>query len=255
MAADTDGPVQIVGDAELVQKLRVAVAQLPYEQREVVMLRVHARMKFREIAERAAWDTVKAVSCRAQTVFVAADGSRHTSSTWDTLYVSNDSYRRDIYDTQVLREIQWYVPEGNDMIQHYVRYDLKCYGALRHTGSFGIDDPVERMRFFIGLLDQADRVLTEEVIDGHNCVGFEIRASKYGNHPETWLDRIWFDVQTKLPVRIEQAGRPVTGDAASTSTTIMDQFNYNSRLSPDPFIPPEPPQGFVNARPDDLPRQ
>ena len=50
MAADTEGPVQIVGDAELLQKLRAAVAQLPYEQREVVMLRVHTRMKFREIA-------------------------------------------------------------------------------------------------------------------------------------------------------------------------------------------------------------
>jgi RNA polymerase sigma-70 factor, ECF subfamily len=50
MVAGTDGPVQIVGDAELVQKLRAAVTQLPYEQREVVMLRVHAGLKFREIA-------------------------------------------------------------------------------------------------------------------------------------------------------------------------------------------------------------
>jgi RNA polymerase sigma-70 factor (ECF subfamily) len=50
IAADMDGPVQIVGDAELVQKLRAAVAQLPYEQREVVMLRVHVGLKFREIA-------------------------------------------------------------------------------------------------------------------------------------------------------------------------------------------------------------
>jgi RNA polymerase sigma-70 factor (ECF subfamily) len=50
MAADMDGPAQIVGDAELVDKLRVAVAELPYEQREVVMLRVHAGLKFRQIA-------------------------------------------------------------------------------------------------------------------------------------------------------------------------------------------------------------
>jgi len=49
-AADTEGPVQIVGDAELLQKLRAAVAQLPYDQREVVMLRVHTGLKFREIA-------------------------------------------------------------------------------------------------------------------------------------------------------------------------------------------------------------
>jgi RNA polymerase sigma-70 factor (ECF subfamily) len=50
MIADTDGPVQIVGEAELVHKLRAALAELPYEQREVVMLRVHAGLKFREIA-------------------------------------------------------------------------------------------------------------------------------------------------------------------------------------------------------------
>ena len=50
MAADMDGPVQIVGDAELIQKLRAAVAELPYEQREVVMLRMHSGLKFREIA-------------------------------------------------------------------------------------------------------------------------------------------------------------------------------------------------------------
>ncbi len=50
MTADGDGPVQIVGDAELMHKLRAAVAELPYEQREVVMLRIHAGLKFREIA-------------------------------------------------------------------------------------------------------------------------------------------------------------------------------------------------------------
>ncbi|MCX5644333.1 MAG: sigma-70 family RNA polymerase sigma factor [Phycisphaerae bacterium] len=50
MAADTGEPVQIVGAAELVHKLRAAVAELPYEQREVVMLRVYAGLKFREIA-------------------------------------------------------------------------------------------------------------------------------------------------------------------------------------------------------------
>jgi RNA polymerase sigma-70 factor (ECF subfamily) len=50
VAADGDEPVQIVGDTELMHKLRVAMTELPYEQREVVMLRVHAGLKFREIA-------------------------------------------------------------------------------------------------------------------------------------------------------------------------------------------------------------
>lgn len=199
-----------------------------------------------------ALDTIKAVRCRERTLLVDSNGSEHTSSTWDIFYVSSDSYRRDIYDGDVLREIQWYVPDGNDMIQHYVRYDLGCYGATRHGGSFGDRDPVDRMRFYIGLLDKADMLLGEEVIDGRPCVGFAIRASQYGNNPETWIDRIWFDVETRLPVRMEKSGRPVTGDTTRTFTTIQDQFSYGEQLPADTFIPAEPPEGFINAHPDDL---
>jgi RNA polymerase sigma factor (sigma-70 family) len=51
MATDSDGPVQMVIKSEEMHRLRSAVQELPYEQREVIMLRVHAGMKFREIAE------------------------------------------------------------------------------------------------------------------------------------------------------------------------------------------------------------
>ena len=50
-AADARGPVHMVIDNEQMQKLREAVETMPYEQREVIILRVHADMKFREIAE------------------------------------------------------------------------------------------------------------------------------------------------------------------------------------------------------------
>jgi len=197
-------------------------------------------------------DTMQAVSCREQRVLVAADGSQHVSSTWDRFYVSSDSYRRDIYDGDTLREIQWYVPDGDGMIQHYVRYDLHCYGATRHEGSFGVQDPVERLRIYVHQMDKAERVLDEQVIEGCTCVGFEIRASAYGDNPDTWTDRIWFDIETKLPMRIEQAGRPVTGDPTRTFTTILDQFDYMSQLPAGTFVPQPPPADFVNAHPDDL---
>ena len=45
------GPVQMVICNERMQKVRARVAGLPYEQREAVMLRLHADMKFREIAK------------------------------------------------------------------------------------------------------------------------------------------------------------------------------------------------------------
>lgn len=196
--------------------------------------------------------TAQAVTCQERTILVEADGSEHLSGTWDIFYVSHDSYRRDVYDGDGLREIQWYVPEGGDMIQHYVRFDLRCYGAMRHAGSFGVYDPTQRMRFYLGLADQADKRLGEETIDGRPCVGFEIRASRYGNNPETWIDRIWFDTGTRLPVRIEQAGRPVTGDATRTFTRVMDRFDFAPQLPADTFVPQPPPAGFVNAHPDEL---
>lgn len=48
--AGGEGPVQMAIDDEQMRKLRSALEQLPYEQREVITLRVHADMKFREIA-------------------------------------------------------------------------------------------------------------------------------------------------------------------------------------------------------------
>ena len=200
-------------------------------------------------------DTIEAVSCRERTMWIGPDGTTHTSSTWNIFYVSRDSYRRDIYDSDVLREIQWYVPDGNDMIQHGVRFDLKCYGALRHKGSFGKRDPVERMRFYVKVLDNTDKLLGEKVIEAHNCVGFEISAGKYGDNPEEWLDRIWFDIDTRLPVLIEKeraCPRYKTQTDFHPHITVQDQFDYNQELPADTFIPCDAPEGFINAHPDEF---
>jgi RNA polymerase sigma factor (sigma-70 family) len=46
-----DGPVRLVIKSEELQKLGLAMSQIPYEQREAVVLRLHGRMKFRTIAK------------------------------------------------------------------------------------------------------------------------------------------------------------------------------------------------------------
>lgn len=51
MAADGEGPVQMVQRSEQAQRARAALTELPYEQREAITLRLHADMKFREIAK------------------------------------------------------------------------------------------------------------------------------------------------------------------------------------------------------------
>jgi hypothetical protein len=199
-------------------------------------------------------DTIKGITCREQTVSVMSDGSRHTSSTWHIFYVSHDSYRRDIYDGDRLREIQWYVPDGDGTLQHSIRYDLKSYFAHSGEGSFGNYDPVERIRFNVSLLDEADKLLGQKVIEGLNCVGFEISADKYGDNPQEWLDRIWFDIDTKLPVLIEQE-TPCPRDKTQTDfhpyIDVQDQFDYNPELPADTFVP-RIPEGFIYGHPDEI---
>jgi RNA polymerase sigma factor (sigma-70 family) len=49
--AEEKDPVQLVIRSEELQKLSHAMTQLPYEQREVVVLRLHGDLKFRQIAQ------------------------------------------------------------------------------------------------------------------------------------------------------------------------------------------------------------
>jgi RNA polymerase sigma factor (sigma-70 family) len=51
LAAGDEEPVQMVIRSEQTQKARAAMTQLPYEQGEAIVLRLHADMKFREIAK------------------------------------------------------------------------------------------------------------------------------------------------------------------------------------------------------------
>jgi hypothetical protein len=199
----------------------------------------------------AASATIKTVSCREQTFFVNQDSSKHLSSTWDILYISKDSYRRDIYDGDKLREIQWYVQDGNTMLQHSIRFDLKSYFVERHQGSFGFQDPIDRVRFYVPFIDKAGHLLGEKEIEGTYCIGFEIKASEYGNNPENWVDQIWFDVETKLPVVIEHRGLPVTDHPEMTFTTVQDEFNYNDELHRDTFKP-YVPDGYIFGHPDEI---
>jgi hypothetical protein len=199
----------------------------------------------------AAIETIKGVSCREQIFTVTKDGAKHLSSTWNVLYLSKNSYRKDIYDGDTLREIQWYIPDGENTIHHSIRFDLESYFVVKGKGSFGVQDPIDRVRFYVQFLDSAENLMGTKKIEGTNCVGFEIKASKYGNNPEHWLDQIWFDVETKLPVVIEKHSRPVTDQTEITFTTVQDEFNYDDELSGDTFEP-YIPDGYTFGHPDEI---
>ena len=50
-SAEVKSPVQLVIDSEELRKLRAALTELPYEQREAIVLRLHGNLRFRQIAK------------------------------------------------------------------------------------------------------------------------------------------------------------------------------------------------------------
>jgi len=110
---------------------------------------------------------------------------------------------------------------------------------------------MKELRSYVDMLDKADRMLEKEIFDGHECVGFEIDISKDGDDLKGRIDRIWFDVETKLPVRIERHGCTIPGDPGITLTSIHDRFKYHVQIPAEKFEP-KIPDGFLNTDPYEL---
>ena len=197
-------------------------------------------------------EKVKVLIYREGSVLVGNYGSTHVSGSWRRHYKAADRQRCDQYYQDTLVSTTWDVPDGaGSVLQTSVSHEFQCYTTQTYASSQPASDPVVMLRFYVSLLPKADRRLDANSFEGKDCVGFEISASKYGNNPKEWIDRIWFDKETKLPVRIEQHGRPITGHPEETSTCIQDQFQYGSEVPADMFEP-RIPEGFVNAPADTI---
>lgn len=209
-------------------------------------------------------EKIEALVYRDQTVFVGRYGSTHVSGSWNRIYEAKDRSRRDEYyedtdedtfgdsnEASVLQRVAWIVPDGKDLISYEVSFEFQCFTIKRTEGAAYQRDPVEKLQFYVNLLDKADRILDTAVFEDRECVGFEIDTSKYGDNPEGRIDRIWFDKETKLPVRIEKHGRPITSRPGETFTHIQDQFGYYAQI-PAEMFEPETPEGFINAEPGEV---
>ena len=207
------------------------------------------------LAPHAAWsqeiidslDTFRCVTCREQLIDVRPDGSERTTS-WMKKYSTSDRYRRDWYskDKDFVGEIHWYVPDGSDMIQYTVRFDSESYSIKTRKGVVDPGnkrDPAEGLRSWIEDLEKADRLLGTEVIEGRECVGFEIDK-------QVGSTRVWFDVETKLPARTEFRNQPRSPGSERRITIIRDQYDYDPGLPPETFVP-YIPEGFVPYHQDD----
>ena len=196
-------------------------------------------------------EKIEAVVYRQQVGRVGEFGPPEMNVGWEKRYNAGDRYRRDRYDDGVnIMNTQWVFRDGNDLRMVEVSYEYECYFERKNETYGFVEDFHERMRSYVQLLDKADRLLDTEVFDGRECVGFEISAARYGDNPKGRFDRIWFDVETKLPARIERHGLDF-GDAGQTMILIHDQFEYFAKVPMDLFLPAIP-EGYVNAHPDEI---
>jgi outer membrane lipoprotein-sorting protein len=207
----------------------------------------------------ASLDRVQALVYRSRNAIVHVYGPTEFGVGWERRYYAKDAWRRDIYDYHdgtTIINTKWVVRDGETQKKVEVSYEYECY--FEETGKWDYlfyEKAIEGLRRHVRRVDKADRILGTRIFDGRECVGFEISDAKYEDNLEGRFDVIWFDVETKLPARIEKHGFQIswTGHTVteSTLTFIDDQFEYFAEVPADLFEP-NIPEGFINADPDEV---
>ncbi len=101
-------------------------------------------------------------------------------------------------------------------------------------------DPRSRIR---QIIVQPHTKLGRQVIDGVIAEGIEVDGQQVGFVKlDNAVSRLWVDVQTQLPVRLESEGKMHSSDMFSL--TVQDEFQWNVNLTKADFTP-EIPEDFV----------
>ncbi|MHC4792337.1 MAG: hypothetical protein ACYS8Y_13080, partial [Planctomycetota bacterium] len=199
-------------------------------------------------------EKVKALVYRQHGVSVYDYGLSESDVEWERRFCSENAYRCDRYDyhtgTTVVNT-KWILREPNGPTKYEVSFELQCYFQEKANWAPFYPEQMGSFRWYVDRLKSADRILDTKVFEGRECVGFEIDLSKFGSFPKGRFARVWFDVETKLPARIEDHGIRNSFDPSKALTLIHDQFEYYTEVPADIFTL-QIPEGFVNAHPDDI---
>ncbi len=130
-------------------------------------------------------EEVEVLVHRDRFVFVGKFGSTHISGNWTRTYTAWDRRRIDTYYGDTLVGTKWELPgAGGSQTHYHVNYQYECYGIAENQDGPPSRDPVERLRFFVCLLEKRNRFLGIETVEGRRHVGFEVSAAAYGSNPE-----------------------------------------------------------------------
>ena len=197
-------------------------------------------------------ESVKAIVYRQRGFRVRDYGPDTMGTLWEKRYAAKDRYRGNVYnDFNNIVITQWTLPDGEGYTKYKVWTKYQCYTEKPEKTPPFYDNIIGSLRRYVSFLDRASTILGTETFEGRECIGFEISPGLYGNFTVTQTTHIWFDVETKLPVRTERHGIETSYDPGSTLTLIHDQFDYYAEVPADMFTL-HIPEGFVNAEPDEI---
>ena len=114
-------------------------------------------------------------------------------------------------------------------------WSTRSYFAQSHP-----DNPMDRILFLSTMIDKADRFFEHKIIDGVECLGFELSAKKYGTNPDTTKHTIWLDEITALPVKMIMQ---FEDDKHQINQFIQDRFQWNEDIDESVFKP-QIPDGY-----------
>jgi len=169
-------------------------------------------------------------------------------SEWETIwyYSSEFGIRWDQYQSD--RLIGQYYTLLKDQQRIHIRPMQKTFSCsdddLPQTMSV---DPRQRI---LQIIDLPHTKLGTQVIDGITAEGIEVDGQKVGG---PWLvdvvSRLWVDVQTQLPVRLESEGKKFGSD--TFALLVQDQFQWNVNLTQADFTP-DIPEDFTHEIKSDI---
>jgi len=107
-----------------------------------------------------------------------------------------------------------------------------------------LEPPETTLQRMLDLTEEPQRELGTKLIEDREAVGFEVAADKLGlghagEGSSESVVRIWVDVETQLPLRVEYDVVQRGGPVQITMNGVWDHIRWNVPLDPAQFEPPE----------------
>lgn len=165
------------------------------------------------------------------------DSAERTEAQW-VFYLSEQyGFRMDIVgDGNV---VSWYAGPEGDMLTTVIPAEKTWFESPIPENQRGkmpeeYKDPADYIRRFMA---RPGKELGRSVIDGVKVEGIEVTDPPTDDEPmENAIGRMWVDVETELPVRIE-----IEGTAGAHNVQWLMDFKWSEAVAPAVFEPDIPP--------------